>query len=147
MLFGMILIGVWWCGGDVLVEVWDSGFGIVVEYCEWIFDEFEWFESKGSVGGGVGLGLVIVCWIVVLLGLSVELCMVLGWGLIFVVWVLFVVVDWVVLILFLVKVYVLLLGLCILCVDNDVMIFVVFDVVLWVWCCVLLLVVMIVEVM
>lgn len=57
---GTIWIGARRRGGSVLIEVRDSGPGIAEPDQERIFREFERLESKGSAGGGVGLGLAIV---------------------------------------------------------------------------------------
>ncbi|MBD8638498.1 hybrid sensor histidine kinase/response regulator [Sphingomonas sp. CFBP 13733] len=70
---GRIWIGARRRGGDVLVEVRDSGPGIAAGDRERIFAEFERVESKGSAGGGVGLGLAIVQRIAQLLDLRIEL--------------------------------------------------------------------------
>lgn len=70
---GRIWIGARRRGGDVLIEVRDSGPGIAAADRERIFDEFERLESRGSAGGGVGLGLAIVRRIAALLETAVEL--------------------------------------------------------------------------
>ena len=70
---GRIWIGARRRGGDVLIEVRDNGPGIAAADRERIFEEFERLESKGSAGGGVGLGLAIVRRIARLLGAAVEL--------------------------------------------------------------------------
>ncbi|BCA63759.1 histidine kinase [Sphingomonas sp. HMP9] len=70
---GRIWIGARRRGDDVLIEVRDSGPGIAQADRERIFEEFERLESKGSAGGGVGLGLAIVRRIARLLGVAVEL--------------------------------------------------------------------------
>ncbi|MEG3170908.1 PAS domain-containing hybrid sensor histidine kinase/response regulator [Sphingomonas sp. ZB1N12] len=70
---GRIWIGARRRGGDVLIEVRDNGPGIAAADRERIFEEFERLESKGSAGGGVGLGLAIVRRIARLLGVAVEL--------------------------------------------------------------------------
>ncbi len=70
---GRIWIGARRRGDDVLIEVRDNGPGIAVGDRERIFEEFERLESKGSAGGGVGLGLAIVRRIARLLGVAVEL--------------------------------------------------------------------------
>ncbi len=70
---GRIWIGARRRGDDVLIEVRDNGPGIAAGDRERIFEEFERLESKGSAGGGVGLGLAIVRRIARLLGVKVEL--------------------------------------------------------------------------
>ena len=70
---GRIWIGARRRGGDVLIEVRDNGPGIAAADRERIFEEFERRESKGSAGGGVGLGLASVRRIARLLGAAVEL--------------------------------------------------------------------------
>ncbi|MGA1799238.1 PAS-domain containing protein [Sphingomonas sp. 4RDLI-65] len=70
---GRIWIGARRRGDDVLIEVRDAGPGIAAGDRERIFEEFERLESKGSAGGGVGLGLAIVRRIARLLGVAVEL--------------------------------------------------------------------------
>ena len=70
---GRIWIGARRRGGDVLIEVRDNGPGIAAADRDRIFEEFERLESKGSAGGGVGLGLAIVRRIARLLGAAVEL--------------------------------------------------------------------------
>lgn len=70
---GRIWIGARRRGNDVVVEVRDSGPGIAPADRERIFVEFERLESKGSAGGGVGLGLAIVQRISNLLGVKIEL--------------------------------------------------------------------------
>jgi PAS domain S-box-containing protein len=70
---GRIWIGARRRGGDVLIEVRDNGPGIAAADRERIFEEFERLESKGSAGGGVGLGLAIVRRIARLLEAAVEL--------------------------------------------------------------------------
>ena len=70
---GRIWIGARRRGDDVLIEVRDNGPGIAAADRERIFEEFERLESKGSAGGGVGLGLAIVRRIARLLGVAVEL--------------------------------------------------------------------------
>ncbi len=65
---GRIWIGARRRGNDVLIEVRDSGAGIPRADQERIFREFERLETKGSAGGGVGLGLAIVQRIARLLG-------------------------------------------------------------------------------
>ncbi|KQN32934.1 PAS-domain containing protein [Sphingomonas sp. Leaf38] len=70
---GRIWIGARRRGDDVLIEVRDNGPGIAAADRERIFEEFERLESKGSAGGGVGLGLAIVRRIARLLGAAVEL--------------------------------------------------------------------------
>ncbi len=70
---GRIWIGARRRGDDVLIEVRDAGPGIAAGDRERIFEEFERLESKGSAGGGVGLGLAIVRRIARLLGAAVEL--------------------------------------------------------------------------
>ena len=70
---GRIWIGARRRGDDVLIEVRDAGPGIAASDRERIFEEFERLESKGSAGGGVGLGLAIVRRIARLLGVAVEL--------------------------------------------------------------------------
>ncbi len=70
---GRIWIGARRRGEDVLIEVRDNGPGIAAGDRERIFEEFERLESKGSAGGGVGLGLAIVRRIARLLGVAVEL--------------------------------------------------------------------------
>jgi Na+/proline symporter/signal transduction histidine kinase len=70
---GRIWIGARRRGNDVLIEVRDNGPGIAAADRERIFEEFERLESKGSAGGGVGLGLAIVRRIARLLGVAVEL--------------------------------------------------------------------------
>ncbi len=70
---GRIWIGARRRGNDVLIEVRDNGPGIAAADRERIFEEFERLESKGSAGGGVGLGLAIVRRIARLLGAAVEL--------------------------------------------------------------------------
>ncbi len=77
---GRIWIGARRRGGDVLIEVRDNGPGIAAADRERIFEEFERLESKGSAGGGVGLGLAIVRRIARLLGVAVELRSELGRG-------------------------------------------------------------------
>jgi len=77
---GRIWIGARRRGGDVLIEVRDAGPGIAAGDRERIFEEFERLESKGSAGGGVGLGLAIVRRIARLLGVAVELRSALGRG-------------------------------------------------------------------
>ncbi|RZL99639.1 MAG: PAS domain-containing protein, partial [Sphingomonas sp.] len=75
---GRIWIGARRRGDDVLIEVRDNGPGIAAGDRERIFEEFERLESKGSAGGGVGLGLAIVRRIARLLGAAVELRSALG---------------------------------------------------------------------
>ncbi len=70
---GRIWIGARRRGADVLIEVRDSGPGIAAGDRDRIFAEFERVESKGSAGGGVGLGLAIVRRIGQLLNLPIEL--------------------------------------------------------------------------
>lgn len=70
---GTIWIGARRRGDAVLVEVRDSGPGIAEPDQKRIFREFERLESKGSAGGGVGLGLAIVERIARLLGLELGL--------------------------------------------------------------------------
>ncbi|WP_240500081.1 PAS-domain containing protein [Sphingomonas montana] len=70
---GRIWIGARRRGDAVSIEVRDAGPGIAAADRERIFDEFERLESKGSAGGGVGLGLAIVRRIARLLGATVEL--------------------------------------------------------------------------
>ncbi len=77
---GRIWIGARRRGDDVLIEVRDNGPGIAAGDRERIFEEFERLESKGSAGGGVGLGLAIVRRIARLLGVAVELRSELGRG-------------------------------------------------------------------
>ncbi|WP_235529790.1 hybrid sensor histidine kinase/response regulator [Sphingomonas sp. Leaf242] len=77
---GRIWIGARRRGDDVLIEVRDNGPGIAAGDRERIFEEFERLESKGSAGGGVGLGLAIVRRIARLLGSAVELRSELGRG-------------------------------------------------------------------
>ncbi len=77
---GRIWIGARRRGDDVLIEVRDAGPGIASGDRERIFEEFERLESKGSAGGGVGLGLAIVRRIARLLGVVVELRSELGRG-------------------------------------------------------------------
>ncbi len=77
---GRIWIGARRRGDDVLIEVRDAGPGIAAGDRERIFEEFERLESKGSAGGGVGLGLAIVRRIARLLGSTVELRSELGRG-------------------------------------------------------------------
>ncbi len=77
---GRIWIGARRRGDDVLIEVRDAGPGIAAGDRERIFEEFERLESKGSAGGGVGLGLAIVRRIARLLGVTVELRSELGRG-------------------------------------------------------------------
>ena len=77
---GRIWIGARRRGDDVLIEVRDNGPGIAAGDRERIFEEFERLESKGSAGGGVGLGLAIVRRIARLLGVAVELRSDLGRG-------------------------------------------------------------------
>jgi len=77
---GRIWIGARRRGDDVLIEVRDAGPGIAAGDRERIFEEFERLESKGSAGGGVGLGLAIVRRIARLLGAAVELRSDLGRG-------------------------------------------------------------------
>ena len=47
-------------GGDLRVEVWDTGPGIPEDKRETIFKEFQRLESAGHAGEGMGLGLAIV---------------------------------------------------------------------------------------
>ncbi len=77
---GRIWIGARRRGDDVLIEVRDNGPGIAAGDRERIFEEFERLESKGSAGGGVGLGLAIVRRSARLLGSAVELRSDLGRG-------------------------------------------------------------------
>ncbi|WP_010219166.1 hybrid sensor histidine kinase/response regulator [Sphingomonas sp. PAMC 26621] len=70
---GRIWIGARRRGGDVVIEVRDKGPGIAAADRDRIFVEFERLESKGSAGGGVGLGLAIVRRIADLLGTPVDL--------------------------------------------------------------------------
>lgn len=70
---GRIWVGARRRGPAVLIEVRDNGPGIAQADRERIFEEFERLESKGSAGGGVGLGLAIVRRIARLLGAAVEL--------------------------------------------------------------------------
>lgn len=70
---GRIWIGARRRGDDVSIEVRDAGPGIAEADRERIFEEFERLESKGSAGGGVGLGLAIVRRTARLLGAPVEL--------------------------------------------------------------------------
>ncbi len=77
---GRIWIGARRRGDDVLIEVRDAGPGIAAADRERIFEEFERLESKGSAGGGVGLGLAIVRRIARLLGAAVEVRSALGRG-------------------------------------------------------------------
>ncbi|MGU3389517.1 hybrid sensor histidine kinase/response regulator [Sphingomonas sp. M1A8_2b] len=70
---GRIWIGARRRSGDVSIEVRDAGPGIAEADRERIFEEFERLESKGSAGGGVGLGLAIVRRTARLLGAPVEL--------------------------------------------------------------------------
>jgi len=77
---GRIWIGARRRGDDVLIEVRDNGPGIAAADRERIFEEFKRLESKGSAGGGVGLGLAIVRRIARLLGVAVELRSDLGRG-------------------------------------------------------------------
>lgn len=70
---GAILVGVRRQGDAVRIEVRDSGPGIAEVDQRRIFREFERLESKGSAGGGVGLGLAIVERTAELLGLPIGL--------------------------------------------------------------------------
>lgn len=70
---GAIVIGVRREGRAVRIEVRDSGPGIAEIDQRRIFREFERLESKGSAGGGVGLGLAIVERTALLLGLPLGL--------------------------------------------------------------------------
>ena len=70
---GRIWIGVRRRGGRLLIEVRDSGPGIALQDQSRIFREFERLESRGSAGGGVGLGLAIVERITRLLDLPLSL--------------------------------------------------------------------------
>lgn len=65
---GRILLGCRRRQGQLVIEVWDTGPGIAVEYQQRIFEEFE--RLPGSSGGhqGLGLGLSIVQRIGQLLG-------------------------------------------------------------------------------
>jgi signal transduction histidine kinase/Na+/proline symporter len=93
---GRIWIGARRRGGHVLVEVRDSGPGISEADRERIFAEFERLESKGSAGGGVGLGLAIVRRIARLLDLPILLRSAPGRGSTFAVRVPFALIDQVV---------------------------------------------------
>ena len=70
---GRIWIGARRRGAHILIEVRDNGPGIAAADRERIFAEFERLESKGSAGGGVGLGLAIVRRIARLLDLDIAL--------------------------------------------------------------------------
>ena len=70
---GGIFIGARRVGSLVRVEVRDSGPGIAEADQQRVFREFERLETKGSAGGGFGLGLAIVERIARLLQLPVSL--------------------------------------------------------------------------
>lgn len=57
---GGVVVGCRDRGDHVLVEVWDTGFGIAPEHQEAIFREYFRIENGVGTGGGVGLGLAIV---------------------------------------------------------------------------------------
>ena len=72
---GGVVVGARRRGGDVAIEVVDSGAGIAPEHRERVFDEF--FQVPGRAGrprsGGMGLGLAIVRRFAVLLGHDLTL--------------------------------------------------------------------------
>ena len=84
---GRIWIGARRRGDNVLIEVRDTGPGIAEADQQRIFREFERLESKGSAGGGVGLGLAIVERIARLLGHPLSLRSAAGTGATFAVYV------------------------------------------------------------
>jgi PAS domain S-box-containing protein len=58
---GGVLVGARRRGGEVLIQVWDTGIGIAPEYQEKIFDEYFQIEnSERDRAKGLGLGLAIV---------------------------------------------------------------------------------------
>jgi CheY-like chemotaxis protein/anti-sigma regulatory factor (Ser/Thr protein kinase) len=71
---GNVLVGARRRGGEVLVEVRDSGIGIVPEQQSKIFDDFYQVDNPArDRRRGLGLGLAIVRRLALLLGHSVEL--------------------------------------------------------------------------
>jgi signal transduction histidine kinase/CheY-like chemotaxis protein len=77
---GGVVIGCRRRGGQLRIEVWDSGLGIAEDQRGRIFDEFYQLEDGRRHPGGLGLGLAIVERLCRLLGHAIEVCSTLGRG-------------------------------------------------------------------
>lgn len=78
---GRVLVGCRRRGGQISLQVWDTGRGIATEQQEAIFEEFYQVAGKTSDGGaGLGLGLAIVRRLTGLLGHPIALRSELGKG-------------------------------------------------------------------
>jgi Na+/proline symporter/signal transduction histidine kinase/CheY-like chemotaxis protein len=77
---GRVLLGCRRCGGEIAIEVWDTGPGIPEPKLKDIFLEFHRLEQGKSRGEGLGLGLSIVERLAGLMGHRVEVRSRLGHG-------------------------------------------------------------------
>lgn len=71
---GGVLVGARSVGGQVRIEVWDTGPGIRPEDQAIIFEEFRRLHRRASASEGMGLGLAIVERACARLGHKLELC-------------------------------------------------------------------------
>jgi Na+/proline symporter/signal transduction histidine kinase len=80
---GKILVGVRQRGGEVAIEVYDTGIGIPASKFKTIFKEFSRLDEGARTAAGLGLGLSIVDRITRVLGHKVELQSTPGKGTVF----------------------------------------------------------------